>query len=87
MTQGESVMKQHDVIRFMKQPADRQVAYFSCAPSYLDIYSLRYRWFGAVWTLNEHNQRVVSGYWLKRSSNKRFKRVGTVSLKLQMRAA
>ncbi|MFC5451290.1 hypothetical protein [Paenibacillus aestuarii] len=56
-------MKQHDVVRFMKQPADLQVAHFSCAPGYLDIYSLRYRWFGAVWTLNEQNQRVVSGYW------------------------
>ncbi|NBD24926.1 hypothetical protein [Paenibacillus glycinis] len=46
------------------QHTDRQPeVHFACAPGYLDMYSLSYRWFGAVWTYNERYQRLVRGYW------------------------
>lgn len=36
--------------------------YFECVPSCLDIFTLSYRWFGAVWTEEAGNQTVLA-FW------------------------
>jgi hypothetical protein len=47
----------------IKQTGNPEEAFFACAPEYLDIYTLSYRWFGAVWTLDTQGGRLVRGYW------------------------
>jgi hypothetical protein len=47
----------------IKQKGKPEDVYFAHAPGYLDIYTLSYRWFGAVWTLNNELQQLVRGYW------------------------
>lgn len=42
-----------------KQPA----IFFACDRGYLDPYTLSYRWFGAVWILNDQSEQMVIGYW------------------------
>ena len=42
--------------------------YFGTQPGCLDIFTLRYRWFGAVWKY-EGNHQIVLGFWF--GDNKR----------------
>lgn len=41
---------------------DKETLYFGCEKGYLDIHTLKYRWFGAVWRY-QGSLKIVIGYW------------------------
>ncbi|KIL36747.1 hypothetical protein SD70_31370 [Gordoniibacillus kamchatkensis] len=47
----------------MKRTSNWSEVYFSCAPGYLEIFTLSYLWFGAIWTKDNQSRHSVQGYW------------------------
>jgi hypothetical protein len=47
---------------------DKETLYFGCEDGCLDINTLQYRWFGAVWKL-QGSVKIVCGYWFGNSES------------------
>ncbi|MGG3466363.1 hypothetical protein ABES02_02190 [Neobacillus pocheonensis] len=53
---------------------DQETLYFGCEKGYLDIHTLKYRWFGAIWKY-QGSLKIVMGYWFGDSASEIRKQI------------